>query len=102
TPPFGALLFLRALQGLALAGLQAVAMTYLAEELHRDSLGVGMGLYIAGNGVGGMASPLLGSLVSDAAGWRWALAVVGFVALACSVVFRLTVPPSARFRPRPL
>ncbi|HEX5115793.1 MAG TPA: MFS transporter [Pseudonocardiaceae bacterium] len=102
SPTFGVLLVLRALQGLALAGLQAVAMTYLAEELHRDSLGVGMGLYIAGNGVGGMAGRLLGSLVSDAAGWRWALAVVGFVALACSVVFRLTVPASARFRPRPL
>ncbi|HEY1575188.1 MAG TPA: MFS transporter [Pseudonocardiaceae bacterium] len=102
SPTFGVLLVLRALQGLALAGLQAVAMTYLAEELHRDSLGVGMGLYIAGNGVGGMAGRLLGSLVSDAAGWRWALAVVGFVALACSVVFGLSVPPSARFRPRPL
>lgn len=102
SPSFGVLLVLRALQGVALAGLQAVAMTYLAEELHRDSLGFSMGLFVAGNGVGGMAGRLLGALVSDAAGWRWALAVVGFVALGCSVVFRLTVPPSARFRPRPL
>lgn len=102
SPSFGVLLVLRALQGLALAGLQAVAMTYLAEELHRDSFGFGMGLFVAGNGVGGMAGRLLGALVSDAAGWRWALAVVGFVALGCSVVFRLTVPPSVRFRPRPL
>jgi YNFM family putative membrane transporter len=61
-----------------------------------------MGLFIAGNGFGGMAGRLLAALVSDVAGWRWALAVVGLVALACSIVFRLTVLPSAQFRPRPL
>src|ERR1700761_3174133 len=77
SPSFGVLLVLRALQGLALAGLQAVAMTYLAEELHRDSLGFSMGLFIAGNGFGGMAGRLLAALVGDLAGWRWALAVVG-------------------------
>jgi YNFM family putative membrane transporter len=102
SPTFGILLILRALQGLALAGLQAVAMTYLAEELHRDSLGFSMGLFIAGNGFGGMVGRLLAALVGDLAGWRWALAVVGVVALACSIVFRLTVLPSAQFRPRPL
>ncbi len=102
SPNFGTLLVLRALQGLALAGVQAVAMTYLAEELHRDSLGFSMGLFIAGNGFGGMVGRLLAALVSDVAGWRWALAVVGFVALACSIVFRVTVLPSAQFQPRPL
>ena len=102
SPNFTVLLVLRALQGLALAGLQAVAMTYLAEELHRNSLGFSMGLFIAGNGFGGMAGRLLAALVSDVAGWRWALAVVGLVALACSIVFRLTVLPSAQFRARPL
>jgi YNFM family putative membrane transporter len=102
SPNFTILLVLRALQGLALAGLQAVAMTYLAEELHRDSLGFSMGLFIAGNGFGGMVGRLMAALINDAAGWRWALAVVGVVALGCSVVFRLTVLPSAQFVPRPL
>lgn len=102
SPNFAVLLVLRALQGLALAGLQAVAMTYLAEELHRDSLGFSMGLFIAGNGFGGMAGRLLAALVSDAAGWRWALAVVALVALACSIAFRVLVLPSTRFQPRPL
>jgi YNFM family putative membrane transporter len=102
SPNFTVLLVLRALQGLALAGLQAVAMTYLAEELHRGSLGFSMGLFIAGNGFGGMAGRLLAALIGDFAGWRWALAVVGLVALACSIVFRLTVLPSAHFQPRPL
>ncbi|HEX5407273.1 MAG TPA: MFS transporter [Pseudonocardiaceae bacterium] len=102
SPTFGILLVLRALQGLALAGLQAVAMTYLAEELHRESLGFSMGLFIAGNGFGGMVGRLLAALVGDLAGWRWALAVVGVTALGCSIVFRLTILPSAQFHPRPL
>lgn len=102
SPDFTVLLVLRALQGLALAGLQAVAMTYLAEEVHRRSLGFSMGLFIAGNGFGGMAGRLIAALVGDVAGWRWALGVVGLVALACSVVFRLTALPSRHFHPRPL
>jgi MFS transporter, YNFM family, putative membrane transport protein len=102
SPNFGVLLVLRALQGVALAGLVAVAMSYLAEELHRDSLGSGIGLYIAGNSIGGMAGRLVAGLVDDVANWRWALAVVGLLALACAVVFRVSILPSRRFRPRPL
>jgi MFS transporter, YNFM family, putative membrane transport protein len=102
SPNFPVLLVLRGLQGLALAGLQAVAMSYLAEELHRGSLGFSMGLFVAGNGLGGMAGRLLASLVADLAGWRWALAAVGGLALACSVVFRFAILPSANFSPRPL
>ena len=102
SPNFIVLLVVRGLQGLALAGLQAVAMSYLAEELHRGSLGAAMGLFVAGNGIGGMAGRLLGAFLGDAAGWRWALAVIGLFALACSVSFRLAVPPSRYFRPRPL
>lgn len=102
SPNFTVLLVLRAAQGLALAGLQAVAMTYIAEEVHRESLGFSMGLFIAGNGFGGMCGRLIAALVADVAGWRWALAIVGMIALACSTVFRFTVLPSAGFRPRPL
>lgn len=102
SPAFAVLLVLRALQGLALAGLQAVAMSYLSEEVDRGSLGFAMGLFIAGNGIGGMAGRLLAGLIDDAAGWRWALGVIGVIALACAAVFRLSVVPSARFRARPL
>jgi len=102
SPNFAVLLVLRGLQGLALAGLQAVAMSYLAEELDRGSLGAAMGLFVAGNGVGGMSGRLLGALLGDVAGWRWALAMIGLLALACSVSFRLAILPSVHFRARPL
>lgn len=102
SPDFTVLLILRGLQGLALAGLQAVAMSYLSEELHGDSLGFGMGLYVAGNGIGGMAGRLLAGLTVDFADWRWALGVVGVLALGCSIVFRASILPSAHFTARPL
>ena len=102
SPAYPVLLVLRGLQGLALAGLQAVAMSYLTEEVHRRSLGVAMGLFIAGNGIGGMAGRLLGGLIDDLAGWRWALGVIGVIALGCAILFRLSILPSAHFRARPL
>ncbi|HEY4458831.1 MAG TPA: MFS transporter [Pseudonocardiaceae bacterium] len=102
SPNFTILLVIRGVQGLALAGLQAVAMSYLAEELHRGSLGFGMGLYIAGNGIGGMIGRLLASLIGDIAGWRWALGVIGAVALICAVIFRAAILPSRHFDPKPL
>ncbi len=102
SPNFTVLLILRALQGLSLAGLQAVAMSYITEEVDRESLGFAMGLYIAGNGIGGMAGRLVAGLVVDFTDWRWALGVVGAVALVCSVIFRIAIPPSARFVRRPL
>jgi YNFM family putative membrane transporter len=102
SPTFTILLVIRGLQGLALAGLQAVAMSYLAEELHRGSLGFGMGLYVAGNGIGGMIGRLVAGLIDDVANWRWALGVIGVVALLCAVIFRLSILPSRHFAPRPL
>jgi YNFM family putative membrane transporter len=101
SPNFTMLLVLRVLQGLALAGIQAVAMSYLVEEVHRDSLGFAMGLYVAGNAFGGMTGRLGAALVDDLAGWRWAVAVVGVFALACAIAFCCTIVPSAGFQPRP-
>ncbi|NYI08007.1 MFS transporter [Allostreptomyces psammosilenae] len=96
------LLALRALQGVALAGLPATAMAYLAEEVHPGSLAGAMGLYVAGNSIGGMSSRLLTGAVSDAWGWRWALAAVGAVALLAAVAFRLLLPRARNFRPSPV
>src|SRR6185437_13992174 len=58
-PSWGSLLVVRTLLGLTLSGLPAVAMTYLSEEMHVDSIGLGMGLYISGSAVGGMGGRLV-------------------------------------------
>ena len=58
-PSWHALLFVRALEGLALGGVPAVAMAYLAEEVHPDGLGLAMGLYVGGTAIGGMAGRVI-------------------------------------------
>lgn len=96
-----AFLGLRLVEGVALAGLPAVATAYLREELRPSALARATGLYIGGNAIGGMASRLLTAPVADAAGWRWAMAAAAALALACALAMTLTLPASRNFVPRP-
>src|ERR1700737_3424180 len=80
-PGWHVLLLTRFLIGIALAGIPAVAMAYIAEEVHGDSIGGAMGLYIGGGAIGGMAGRLAASVVSDLLGWRFALAGLGAITL---------------------
>jgi MFS family permease len=70
SPDFALLLVLRAVQGVALAGLPAVAMAYLAEEVHPEHAGFTVGLYIAGNSVGCLVGRILSGVLTDAIAWR--------------------------------
>ena len=92
-PTIELLLLARALQGVAIAGLPALAMAHLSEEVEPGAVGGAMGLYVAGNTVGGLSGRLLSSAVADLAGWRAGLAAVGAVALVCVVAFHLLLPP---------
>jgi YNFM family putative membrane transporter len=98
---WGPFLLMRAAIGVVLSGLPAVAMAYLAEEVDRESIGLAMGLYVAGSGFGGMTGRLLTEIVADAAGWRIAIAVVGAIGLAAGLVVMVALPRSRHFVPRP-
>lgn len=101
-PNWYALLVLRTLLGITLSGLPAVAMTYLSEEMHPESIGLGMGLYISGSAVGGMSGRLIAGVVADFAGWRAGVAVVGAIGLVSGLVFWKALPPSRHFHVQPL
>nr|WP_277998400.1 MFS transporter [Sphingomonas liriopis] len=96
-PGWPMLLTLRLLTGVALAGVPAVAMAYVAEEVDVASVGAAMGLYIAGSALGGMGGRLVASLVADVAGWRWALGSVGLAGVVMAEAFRRLAPPSRGF-----
>ncbi|WP_042456481.1 MFS transporter [Streptacidiphilus jiangxiensis] len=102
TGDLGTLTALRALQGVALAGLPATAMAFLAEEVHPSALPSAMGLYVAGNSIGGMSGRLLSGVVAGAYGWRAGLAAVALAALLCAVAFRVLIPRARNFRPGPV
>ena len=100
-PSFGLVLVLRGLAGVALGGLPAVAMAYLAEEIDPTAIGVAMGLYIAGNAVGGMSGRLITAVLADDAGWRIAVASIGGLGLIAALLLWRALPPSRHFSPRP-
>ena len=95
------MLALRLFQGIALAGVPAVAMAYLSEEIDPRSLGSAMGLYIAGNALGGMTGRILTAWLADFMPWRTALSVLAMISLFLGVVFLMLLPPSRNFIRRP-
>ena len=101
-PSWEGVLITRALVGLSLSGLAAVAMTYLSEEIHPGHIGLAMGLYIAGNAIGGMSGRVITGVLIDYVSWHVALMVVGGLALIAAAVFWRILPPSRNFRPRSL
>lgn len=96
---FSHLLVWRAMLGLTLAGLPAVAMAYLSEEIETSSLGRAMGLYISGNALGGMSGRFLAAQITDHASWRIALVVLGILSAVTTLFFWRLLPPSRHFKP---
>lgn len=97
SPNWSMLLVARALEGLVLGGVPAVAMAYLAEEIDHRSLGFAMGLYVGGTAFGGMIGRVGMSLLTDLYSWRTAMAAIGVIDLLAAVGFLLLLPPSRRF-----
>lgn len=94
------MLVIRALEGAALGGTPAIAMTYLAEEIDPRGLGLAMGLYVGGTAFGGMIGRVVTSVLVEITSWRLALAAVGATGLAAAVGFILLIPPSRNFHRR--
>ncbi|MGW5243753.1 MFS transporter [Streptomyces sp. NPDC004129] len=106
-PSLGVLIALRAVQGAALAGLPASATAYLAEEVTPKALITAIGLFVAGNSVGGMSGRVITGWVAQEWGWRVSVGTIGVISVACAVAFRLLLPEPRHFtsgslRPRVL
>ncbi|MFE9255165.1 MFS transporter [Streptomyces sp. NPDC006879] len=101
-PDLNWLVALRAVQGAAIAGVPASAMAYLAEEVRPKALVGAIGLFVAGNSIGGMSGRLVTGWAAQWGGWRAGLAAVGVLALVCAVIFRLLLPKARFFSPASL
>jgi YNFM family putative membrane transporter len=102
SPSFEMLIGLRLLLGIVLAGLPAVAMAYLGEEVSPAYMGTAMGLYISGNIFGGMSGRILTGALMDVWNWRVGLIGVAVMAAVSCALFIWKLPPSRRFEARPL
>ena len=95
------LVALRALMGLMLGGLPAVAMAYLGDEIEPTSLGLSMGMYISGSAFGGMTGRVISAFISDFGSWRIALGVLGVAGLYAAWEFSRSLPASRHGALRP-
>lgn len=100
-PGWGSLLAVRALEGMALSGLPAVAMAYVAEEVEPRCAGVAMGLYIGGTAIGGLSGRALTAVVADLVSWRLAVGVIGGLGILASLAVLAGLPASRHFVRRP-
>ncbi len=91
-PSFDLLVVLRVLSGVALAGVVAVAMGHVGAEVHPSGLGSAMGLYVAGNSLGGVGGRLLVSVVADVTSWRVGIAVLAAAAALATAIFWWILP----------
>lgn len=92
------ILLIRALVGLSVSGVAAVAMTYLSEEIHPSYVALSIGLYISGNSVGGMSGRLITGVVADYFSWRFAVILLGTFALISAIAFWKMLPESRHFK----
>lgn len=100
-PTWPLLVTLRALQGVLLAGLPATATAYLREEVHPRARLRATGSYIGGTAIGGMSGRLLSGVLTDALGWRWALASLAALGLGCAIAVVVLLPRSQNFHAQP-
>lgn len=98
-PSIEILLAGRALQGVLCAGVPAVAMAYLAEEVEGAALGTAMGRYVAGTTIGGLTGRLIPGFAVDVVSWQWAMEIACLVSLGFAMLFWRTVPSSQFFTP---
>ena len=91
------LITLRTLMGLSLAGIPAVAMVYLSEEMDPEALGYSMGLYIGGTAIGGMAGRVISGVLSDLLGWRLGTGILAGLIIAAAIAVAILLPRPRHF-----
>ncbi len=99
-PEWYLLLAARTAVGIALGGVPAVAMAYLAEEIEPKGLGLAMGLYVGGTAYGGMTGRVITGYLADHFTWPFAMGFIAASALLSALCFALMLPDSKNFARR--
>ncbi|MFP7366582.1 MFS transporter [Corynebacterium callunae] len=99
-PNIALLIALRGLQGALLAGTPAVAMTWLSEEINPKDLGHAMGIYIAGNTVGGLMGRMIPAGLLEITHWQNALLGSSLAALIFGIIMVALLPAQKLFQPK--
>nr|WP_245217454.1 MFS transporter [Rheinheimera maricola] len=98
---FAALVCLRALQGLFLGGLPAVAIAYMGEEYSKPALVAAVGFYISANSLGGISGRLMAGALADIGHWQWVFWPVAVLGILCCYLVWRYLPAANGFVAKP-
>lgn len=90
------LLLCRALMGLCLGAVPAMAMAHVAESAPAGRVAGAMGLYVAGTALGGMTGRVGLGILADQHGWQAGLLCVSAVSLVGIAMVARWMPPATR------
>lgn len=91
-PTFPILVGLRALQGLLMPGLTSVAIVYVNETFPPRQRGAAMGVYVAGQTLGGLLARSMSATLTALVNWRIALIFFALPTVIGAVLLRFYLP----------
>lgn len=91
----------RALQGICLAGLPAIALAYMREELDPTAFRVAVGVYISANSLGGIGGRLLGGFFIDHFSLHESFTLMATVSVILLLPVVYFLPASEHFKRQP-
>ena len=97
-PSFGALVMLRAAQGVLIPGMTAVAVAYIGDAFDARRMRAVVGGYIGASVAGGLLGRVLSGWVAAHAGWRSAFVVFSATTLAGAVSMAVALPAQVTTR----
>jgi YNFM family putative membrane transporter len=92
TGSFGMLLALRAMQGLLIPGVTALAVAYIGDRFAAADLGALVGSFIAATVAGGLIGRVVSGLIADVFSWRAAFVLFAGVTLLSGVAIGVALP----------
>ncbi|HEY9582268.1 MAG TPA: MFS transporter [Savagea sp.] len=98
-PSFSLILLLRFIQGFTMAGVPAVGLAYLNEEIHPKYQGLATALYISCNGLGGMIGRIFTGILAERYSWELAFFLIGSAGIVILILLMMTLPKSNYFTP---
>ncbi len=98
-PTLGVLVCLRALQGILVPGVTAVAVAYLGDQFAGPKLGPAVGGWVAASVMGGLTGRVGSGWIASHLSWRAPFLVFGIVTLVGALGMARFLPLSARGRP---
>lgn len=95
-PTFPALVTLRALQGLLMPGVAAVAVAYIGDTYGGAALGPAVGSYVAASVLGGLTGRVASGWIASHYSWRAPFVVFGAMTLLGAAGMALHLPATPR------